>query len=446
MQAASLLAQALSALAREDPAGPPGSVTWPTAAGDERARLAEPATRVLADGVSDLYSGNPGIALFLAAYSRLTGDVPSRRLCLQAFAALPAPAGGQPAADVWDLQGSPAIGALVGIGSVIYGLLSAGRILDDRALIAQAHTLSAWLTPERILADPFHDLAFGSAGALLVLLALDRLAPGPNSAGHTPLDLARLCGRQLVDALPRLAAATVPDTAGQAPADQAPADQAPATPGAGSGAAGAGNAVAKRHRYGLSHGLAGIGLALRRLYARTRDEELGRATDDTICGLLPFAPGEDGPPGCPPCLGEPDEASWCNGAPGLAIALGEPLPEGLAGGAAESPVPAACARALAWTAAAPYNPADHVCCGNMGRVAVLSQAARAATGADAADLAGAARRLGHLVLRVAKTRGGFRLDYPEGLDPSFFRGASGIGYVLLALLEPQTLPCVWAFE
>ncbi len=364
----------------------------------------------VADGFWDFYSGNPGIALFLAAFSRVTDDPTYRGLCLRAL---------KPVQDeirrsqtVSSTPGSStttAIGALVGTSSWIYALLTTGSLLCDSTLLVDAHTISALITPERILADGYHDLVFGSAGALLVLLALDQVNSAPNPGGYTPLELAKLCARKLI-ATDLVREVTSSD------------------------------ATFQRSHFGLSHGLAGIGLALSRLYRRTHDPEVGHAIRRLLASLLQFAAAD---PPYPLRFRTPQAAdvSWCHGAPGLSIALTEILDSDLDKDAVIA-LSEARQQAIEWTRRAPFSPQDHLCCGNMGRVAALAYVSQK-TGDPA--LFEAACHLAHLVLRVAKTRQGFSLDY-EQPDNSFFRGFAGIAYTLLALDEPRDLPHVIALE
>lgn len=405
LQAASLLAEEIREQALETPEG---GIKWPTAAAFETASSPMPAGSPTADGFWDFYSGNPGIALFLAAYSRTTRDRTYRDLCLRALEPIreeirrsrkagPAPSPSLPSE----------IGALVGTSSWIYALLTAGRLLRDSKLLAEAHAASALITPERIRADGHHDLVFGSSGALLVLLALDHINPAPNASGSTPLELAELCARKLI----------ATDLAGRMP-----------PPG-----------VPLRSSFGLSHGLAGTGLALSRFYGRTHDPEAGQAVRNVLAALIEFTAGE---PPYPLRTPKPEaaEASWCHGAPGLSLALTGLLESDLDESARAAALQIR-QQEIAWTQQAPFSPQDHLCCGNMGRVAVLAYVARKTQ--DPALLETACR-LALLVLRVAKTRKGFTLDYDQP-DASLFRGFAGIAYTLLALAQPG-MPQVIALE
>ena len=401
LQAATLLAEDLRDRVVELPTG---SIRWPTAAAFELATAPPPVGSPIADGFWDLYSGNPGVAPFLAAFSQATGDQTYRDLCLRALEPVRCEALGAPTGDPTSTA-PETIGALVGTSSWIYALLVAGKLLHDPRLLRDAHEISALITPDRILADRHHDLVFGSAGALLVLLALDAADPTPNPRGDTPLGLAQLCARQILSALPAPGAAA-PDV----------------TP--------------RQHRLGLSHGFAGMGLALSRLYRRTREPEIGSAA------LRLLARAAEAPRSASPGpAAQAAAASWCHGAAGLSVALSGILDCGLDDRAVAG-LGEALQQAVDRMRRAPFSPQDHLCCGNMGRVAALAYLAEQT---DDPALFAAACQHAQLVLRVAKTRKGFSLDYDRP-DASFFRGSAGIAYTLLGLASPRTLPWVIALE
>lgn len=64
------------------------------------------------------------------------------------------------------------IGGATGLGSIIYALVSAGRLLRDAELLEDAGRAAHLLTPELIARDRQLDVMGGAAGAILGLLAL----------------------------------------------------------------------------------------------------------------------------------------------------------------------------------------------------------------------------------------------------------------------------------
>jgi lantibiotic modifying enzyme len=89
---------------------------------------------------------------------------------------------------------------------------------------------------------------------------------------------------------------------------------------------------------------------------------------------------------------------------------------------------------------------DFLCCGNFGRIGLLSAAGEEMGRSEILEIAhDKAGRLLHL----RRTCGCFRLqaNLPEPVDnPGFFRGMAGIGYELLRLACPNRLPCVLLWQ
>jgi lantibiotic modifying enzyme len=122
--------------------------------------------------------------------------------------------------------------------------------------------------------------------------------------------------------------------------------------------------------------------------------------------------------------------SWCHGAPGIALARASLLDVPGARGELEAGVAAILAQRM--------HPSDHLCCGTMGRVEALLVAA-GALGRD--DLRGEAlARVSEVVARARRNRG-FSVGIPEAFAPGFLQGQAGIGYGLLRLLDPRSVPC-----
>lgn len=128
--------------------------------------IAGPAVVALDEG---LYQGTTGIAVFLAALHRATGD---RRWADLAESALndarrlarETPAG-ETAATVKQLG----LG-LGGIGGLVYGLTLAGDLLGSKPIVDDAVRLASWIDPTAVESED--DLLGGSIGAVPGLLAL----------------------------------------------------------------------------------------------------------------------------------------------------------------------------------------------------------------------------------------------------------------------------------
>jgi lantibiotic modifying enzyme len=274
------------------------------------------------------------------------------------------------------------IGGLVGLGARIYALVTIGNLLGTGEPLREAQRLAAQITPERIEADARFDVTLGAAGALLALLALEAALPAEHHEGPEPLDLAAGCVRHLLTH--RLPTET-----------------------------------------GFAHGAGGIAYALARFAARTGDPRAQAAARQAIACERSL-------------LGQSaSQTTWCRGVPGIALAR-----LGALDVLDDAEIRAEIHAALATTRTAGLTPMDHLCCGNLGRAEVLLEAG---TSLDDRDLVESAQDLARQVLARAVERGGFSW-LPSGeigsFDPSFFKGAAGVGYTLLRLTTPRSLPCV----
>jgi len=388
-----------------------GSVTWFRPASEARKELL---SKVRMDPF--LYDGSAGIALFLAAIAHMAPDGENRLRSLQALAPLRrllAELVAQPdrAARITGFG----IGGLVGLGSLIYSFVRIGELLGEPDLLREAHALTALMPPERIDRDEVLDVLSGSAGAILALLALDRVLPEAGTDGRTPLAIAGACARHLI-------ARRLPDTGG-AYAWRTLAGMPPLA--------------------GFSHGASGILYALTRLYQRTGDPQLLAAAR----GALEFERGLYSPEhrswwdmrsADGPCCA----TNWCVGAAGIALARLGTLSTALECEVLrEDLLHSLQAISGSWLA-----PVDYVCCGNMGRAEVLHHAFLSL---GEVELRGNAESLAAQVVQRAGSGAGFRWrrKMEEGLfDPSFFTGAAGLGYALLRLSCAERLPCILLLE
>ncbi|GCE05968.1 type 2 lanthipeptide synthetase LanM family protein [Dictyobacter aurantiacus] len=121
----------------------------------------------------DLYSGLPGIILFLSYLSTTTGDAHYRDVARQALKTL--------RLQVAQVQKRPAlasIGAFTGIGSCIYLFSHLARLWREPVLLQEAEAL-VQLFPSKIEQDTQFNIVDGAAGCLANLLVLNAVAPSP---------------------------------------------------------------------------------------------------------------------------------------------------------------------------------------------------------------------------------------------------------------------------
>ncbi len=352
----------------------------------------------------DLYSGNPGIALFLAALAKITGDPTTRARADSALRQVRRAVQAHPER----LARGLGIGGVAGTGSLVYTLVRCGQLLDDPTLVSDAERVATLITHESIAADQGSDVVGGAAGALLGLLSLHAITDDP-----AVLEQAVRCGRRLIE--------------------QQQVDGS---------RAGAWWTLGQLGITGLSHGAAGMAYALVRLFEATGDEQFRAVAGAAIAyERRVFSAAEQNWPdfraeasvdGRPTFM-----TAWCHGATGV----------GLARLGGRSALDSAEVRddievALRATVRFGAQGVDHVCCGTMGRADLLLEAGRRL---DRPELVRTAGQLAASVVADADRRGEYRVvgKLPRGaFAPTFFQGTAGIGYELLRLAEPDELPSV----
>jgi class II lanthipeptide synthase len=353
-----------------------------------------------------LYGGSTGIALFLAAAERLTRQDGFRDLTLAALAPMRRKIAGlvrEPgAADAMKV----AVGGFVGLGSFLYGFSCIGELLEEPSLLEEAAAMVSLFTPRRIDADESFDVALGSAGAVLALLALERRFPA--AADHCLAAACRCASHLLARRVSHAGSPRAwPPAAGSPPLS------------------------------GMAHGAAGVCLALLRLYGRTGQPEFYEAALEGLAYERHLYDPEhqnwrDLRVATPEFMW-----AWCHGAPGIGLARLATL------GIVDGPETRAdIAAALATTRSIGLEDMDNLCCGNLGRTEILLYAAACLPDPDLAVEAGA---LASQVVDRAAVAGTFALAPParSGVpNYSLLTGTAGIGYSLLRLAASGSLPCI----
>jgi lantibiotic modifying enzyme len=181
---------------------------------------------------------------------------------------------------------------------------------------------------------------------------------------------------------------------------------------------------------------------LLRLYERTGDRELWDAAQEGLAyERSVYAPRHENWPD----FRWPQQRfamAWCHGAPGIGLARAAALP---VSDDAHTRQEIAVAFEQTARVARGLAPVDHLCCGNAGLLDILLCGAR--TLRDPALLGQAGDLAARLVARAA---GGGQFRLLSGGDDFFvaslFQGAAGVGYALLRLAAPETLPSVLLIE
>jgi type 2 lantibiotic biosynthesis protein LanM len=357
--------------------------------------------------LDDLYAGVSGVIHFLLYLWRTTGEPRYRELAragLHTFR--------RRLASTRATMRS--IGAFNGWGSVIYALAHWSALLEDEDLAREAADLCD-LLPELIHADVDLDIVGGSAGLILALLALDALAPSELS-----MLLARQAGDKLVEKARRM-------DIGMGWFTRIETD-VPIT--------------------GFSHGAAGIAFALLELFRVTKDEryrslaleairyEHTRFVPEQRNWSDPADPRESGA-----ASSETEKVlsvAWCYGAPGIGLSRLKALDH------CDDPlVREELDVAIQSTLDKGFGRNHSLCHGDLGNLDFLMQAARRL---HDERLARSVRRISSAVL-ASMRRDGFLCGVPLGVEsPALMNGLSGIGYGLLRLAEPESVPSVLSLD
>ena len=379
-----------------------GGLTWrtPSSSGE---RSGEPG---MAHG---LYGGGAGIVLFLSALGAATGKKRFFEVARAAAVPIAAALESPPARDAGDKE---LIGACNGLGSLAYALAIASKLASDSWLAGVAERAAARINPEAVSEDEELDVESGAAGAILGLLALEAVAPGSGA-----LRSAVLCGEHLLARRVEM--------------------------GEGKWAWPSRDGLCLA---GFAHGAGGIALALGRLSGPAGRPDFARAAQAACRYEATLYAPESG--NWPVLSKVPTQEpgivmnAWCHGAPGVAISRA-----GLFGLLEEKEIVADLERAVAATRNAGPLSTDHACCGNAGLVEALLTCGEKLRRPDWIE---EARLRASVFLQSAIERGSFRFspDGPVGTsraEPGFFRGLSGVGYTLLRVAAPGSLPSVLSF-
>jgi len=188
---------------------------------------------------------------------------------------------------------------------------------------------------------------------------------------------------------------------------------------------------------GFGGGAAGRAAALLRLAARTgcaRHATAGRALLASVVDAI--APAT-------PAHGTGGDGGWCDGAPGVGLALAAALDAGDAARDRWAHALDGIARRAADVLDAPARRASYTaCCGTLARVELLTAAGEAL--AEPAHLA-AARRLARAAVVRARRRLAYHpVAHLDPTAPSLLGGLAGVVHTLLRAAWPEALPSVLA--
>jgi type 2 lantibiotic biosynthesis protein LanM len=348
-------------------------------------------------GVRDIghgsYAGRCGVALFLGALARASGEGRYRDLAERAVLPTLLSFRERRLRETWVQHAG--LGVASGVGGAIHGLVTAGASLSHPEWLLVARDLAAAVTPAQLEADRNLDLMSGAAGYLLALLALYRA-----TGAADVLERAEVCGRHLLRA-------RVQDVS--------------------SGHRVWVTAVGRRPTTGVPHGSAGIAFALAQLYRAAGGEDfLAAVAEAQAFERDLYVPARSNWRESSDEHGADSWCSWCHGAAGIGLArLGcvDVLPEARLRADVEAAVTATQAALHA------TDGEDTLCCGALGRAELLFRAAPFLRRPELAD--DARRALGSVLARAHQASQGQGLRVAQMLRPGLFQGLAGTGLALL---------------
>lgn len=352
----------------------------------------------------DLYSGNPGLALFLAHLGEATGEARFTEVARQTVQGIRRRVRKDPSLVT-------CLGALGGWGGLLYTWTRLAAFWPE--LLEEAEALVD-LFEDQIASDPWFDLLAGSAGCLAGLLALQAVSPSDRL-----LDAALACGE-------RLLAGAVPQEDGSLGWPQ----------------------HGGRPWGGMAHGAAGCALALLRLAAVTGGRRFQEAALRGMAYERALFNPEVGNWRDVRDLEEVHVAvkvgeetymtAWCHGSTGIGLARLAGLPHH-----DDQEIRAEIEAALADTLRKGFGQNHSLCHGDLGNLDLLLEAARRL---DPLRWQPEVDRLSASVLDGMEERGWLSGVALGVQTPGLMTGLAGIGLGLLRLADPEGVPDLLTFE
>ncbi len=374
-----------------------GTYHW-TSIKPEKTAETEPLTLRPTDG--SVYIGRCGIAIFGAGLYHLTGEDQYREFALKTV---------RPIREaVQSEQRVPAltnIGGAVGIGSVAYGLTVVSDLLNEQTILADAIRSVDFITEDLIEMDDSYDVIAGAAGTIHGILATHE-----RENSSELVSAAATCGDHLLDNRVTKNGCRVWKTLNDSP---------PLT--------------------GFAHGISGIAYALLRLWDATEDRTYREAALEALeYEAQTYSKTAKNWPDERERTEETYPDQWCYGRSGIGLSR-----LGMAEYATDDLITQGIERAVNGAVSDEARPFDHLCCGNAGRAEFLIEANERYN-----QCSGMARELLGGALERKRQTGTYQTLFngTEIIDPTFFHGISGIGYSMLRIIDPKTLPCVLLWE
>lgn len=354
----------------------------------------------------DMYTGQAGIAVFLAGLAKVTQDNFWFEWVEKAIAKL------RPENKLSKNPFNTMLGAGVGFGSQIYSLTVISQLLNQPQLLQEAQCLAENINLSWIEQDKTWDVMGGTAGLIIVFCNLFNLTKNTKY-----LDLGITCAKYLL-----------------AKREINPLTNFPLW----------NNEHFQRPLTGFAHGAAGFAYAFLQLYQLTNYPEFKETAEQCIAYENLFYKPEhhnwlDTRQLDPSSL----ITSWCYGAPGIGLARLGILPI-LSNDIILNDINNSLKTVKSYSG----NHFDHLCCGEFNFIETLLTAS---INLKEPELKECAYTKAHSLMQKFQQQNGCFFEEDKNTmfnhyQNSFFRGQSGIGYTLLRLIYPNLLPNVLLWQ
>ncbi|MFO7537912.1 MAG: type 2 lanthipeptide synthetase LanM family protein, partial [Chloroflexota bacterium] len=355
-----------------------------------------------------LYSGLPGVALFLAYLGHITEEVKYTNMAQRTI---------RTTLSLLERKNVviDKVGAFEGWGGLIYTLTHLGTLWDDEFLLKQAINRAEQL-PTLITKDNSYDIVTGNAGCIGTLLALHHAVNMPDL-----LNIAATCGDHLCKQTIEINGSVA-------------WQQHDFT-------------IVKQPLTGFSHGVAGIAWSLMHLAQATGEQKYADiATKSLDYERSLFSVEVQNWPDLRD-FSQPEEHvtqdktvfmnAWCHGAPGIGLARLSTLPW-LDNQVVRNEIETA----IKTTLAQGFGDSHCLCHGDLGNLELFLQAQRH-LGQEFANHTKALQ----VSILTSVEEDGWLCGNPSHLEePGLMTGLAGIGYGLLRAAAPEKVPSVLLLE
>jgi type 2 lantibiotic biosynthesis protein LanM len=358
---------------------------------------------VMAPTGIDLYSGLPGIAMFLAYAGKELGDPVMTNTAYSAMQSLLQALGS-------DTPPTNNVGGFSGLGGIVYTLSHLGSLWGRKDLLDRATAITQHF-PDLIDNDEELDVIGGSAGCIASCLSLHACAPSDHL-----LALVERCASRLIDRAQ------------------------PCDGGIGWHL----KDISDQPLTGFSHGAAGFAWALDQAFEATGVEKFRKGANEAIeferqhfslqsMNWLDYRRRDDQPTGAPASA-----ITWCHGAPGIGLAR------------VNMKQLSNCERtrqeidvALQTTLSAGFGKCHCLCHGDLGNLELLVQVTQRR---DDQALRSQLNDIVTTTLEHALDRG-WRCGVPNAIPvPGMMTGLSGMGFQLLRIAKPNLIPSILTLD